>query len=124
MGCTLFRAGCNNLLLPSSELSELCADLNEIASKWYSLGIHLRLTADQLSRIKENLGQPGSANKVENCFKAVIDSWRLGGPDEFSKETLVKALRTIGFGGLAERVEEELKNKCKFNHKLRAGGGG
>ena len=109
-------------LLPSSELPELCTDLNEVAFKWYSLGIHLRLTADQLSRIQENLGGPGSANKVEHCFMAVIDSWRLGDQDEFCLDTLVKALRTIEFKGLAERVEEELKNKCKFHHKGQLGG--
>ena len=68
---------------------ELYEDLHEVAPKWQTFGVHLKVP---LSKIKVISGGDGM---VESCFTSVLDSW-LSGEGDCSIDQLVSALQIPG----------------------------
>ena len=85
-----------------------------LAARWTRLGIQLRFETSELNEIESNVSQRGS--KVDHCFTGVLEAWKHTKPEEFNKETLVRALRRIDEKGLADRVEKMVSGFHYYLH--------
>jgi len=70
-----------------------------VATKWYDLGVQLRLNVDQLNIIKAN--NPGD---TETCCSEMYQLW-LRSDSQASLEKLAMALKDTGFDVIADSVK-------------------
>lgn len=80
-------------------------DLKDLGARWKMLGIHLGFTQEEIDRIDADVNHINS--KTEHCFPLVLGAWLKGQGDPVNKETLVEAIKTVGFGNLAREIEKQ-----------------
>ena len=78
----------------------------KIPGKWREVAIGLGLDFADISRIEADV----PTHKSTPCYLAVFDTWKNKGTEDYTWETLLKALRTPLVGGrkLANNIESQL----------------
>ena len=96
---------CVCLFVSCSALKELHADLQDVASKWDSVGIQLSILKGKLDEIKANVA--GVDSRVDYCFREVINGWLCGPKEHVTVAALANAVKQAGYGGLGSELLNE-----------------
>ena len=78
----------------------------KIPGKWWEVAIGLGLDSTDISRIEANV----PAHKSTPCYIAVFDTWKNKGTEDYTWNTLLKALRSplVDAQNLASTIESQL----------------
>ena len=84
--------------MSKSDLGELLKKLFPARSKWYNLGLELKLSPDDLDAIS-------ATTKPDDCFREMLKLW-LSSDTYPEKEDLIKALKvpSVGYASLADEL--------------------
>ena len=83
------------------ELVDLLFALQDKAAKWFIIGLHLRLSLDELDIIEAD------SDGVEECLRNVLRKWRSKSHPPSTWRALIATLReaAVGEEGLAKQLE-------------------
>ena len=78
----------------------------KIPGKWREVAIGLGLDSTDISRIEANV----PTHKSTPCYIAVFDTWKNKGTEDYTWNTLLKALRSplVDAQNLASTIESQL----------------
>ena len=87
------------------ELKELVT--TKVAHKWFSIGIGLGMSGEQLEEIRES-----SDDVPDHCFDNLFYEWEQNPHEDkpFTWDTLLKVLRSVKVGD--ESLAKELQEHC------------
>ena len=79
-----------------------------IPGKWREVALQLGLNLADISRIEADV----STHDSIHCYLAVFDTWKNKGTEDYTWDTLLKALRTplVGESKLASTIEGQIQS--------------
>ena len=91
----------------------LYEDLHEVAPKWQTFGVHLKVPFDRLE------GFQGEGSMVERCFTEVLVAWLRGVGTSCTVEQLVSALEKPGVDQkrLAKEIERNKSGELLYRRR-------
>ena len=80
----------------------------KIPGKWREMALQLGLNLADISRIEADV----STHDSSHCYLAVFDTWKNKGTEDYTWDTLLKALRTplVGESKLASTIEGQIQS--------------